>query len=240
MSRDPIIGSGRKGFGFEQKGFQERNLQLLLETLSKKETQKSIEALSKIDKDEWKIMSEAATSLNKFIELGGTVALFSTVRESIKETITLQIDDLLSPLQNEINQAITDQLTPFLNDILTPVINSLNSFLSNNSAGAGVGGIVGSIISFFVPGGQFWVVLGAVIGAFIEELFGGGGGREIFESRFELYAVWVAETGGGTIVEFIEWLRTYEGTQRIFAPSTGAGTGGLNDPLVGGGIQEDF
>ena len=48
MSRDPIIGSGRKGFGFEQKGFQERNLQLLLETLSKKETQKSIEALSKI------------------------------------------------------------------------------------------------------------------------------------------------------------------------------------------------
>lgn len=88
MSKEPIIGSGFRGAAFEQKGMQERNLALLLKSLSNKETQKSIEALSKIERDEWKSMAITATMLNNFVSLGGASALTN----SIKETIQLQID----------------------------------------------------------------------------------------------------------------------------------------------------
>ena len=126
---NPIIGSGRRGFGFEQKGFQERNLGLLLETLSKKETQKSIEALSKIEKDEWKTMSETATVLNSFVSLGGTSALVGSMTQSIKETIDLQIASVLSPLTNEFNQLVNDILSPIL-PLLQDIVNNLTAFIS--------------------------------------------------------------------------------------------------------------
>ena len=165
---NPIIGSGRRGFGFEQKGFQERNLGLLLETLSKKETQKSIEALSKIDKDEWIAIATTATTLNNFISLGGA----STLISSVKETIKLQIDSILSPLTNEINQQITTILSPFINDVLTPVINDLNNFVVENSTGAALGGIAGTIAALWLPGGVLWVAIGALIGAALESSYG--------------------------------------------------------------------
>ena len=162
---NPIIGSGRRGFGFEQKGFQERNLGLLLETLSKKETQKSIEALSKIDKDEWTAMATTAITLNNFISLGGA----STLISSVNETIKVQINSLLSPLTNEINQKITDLLSPFINDILNPAINELTTFIATNTTGAGIGGIAGAVASLFLPGGPILIAIGAMIGAAIEE-----------------------------------------------------------------------
>ncbi len=215
MSKETIVGSGRRGFGFEQKGFQERNLTLLLETLSKKEVQKSIEALSKIEKDEWTAMATTATMLNNFVALGGA----STLITSIKETIRLQIDSLLSPLTNEINQAITDIITPFVNDILTPLINDITTFLSENTFGAGVGGIVGSIISFFVPGGQFWVILGSIIGAFIEEIVGGG---DVGLTPFREYEAWLVWNPGGTLIEFIAWRTgTDPGPGRVGGPQEG-------------------
>ena len=146
-----------------------RNLTLLLDTLSKKETQKSLEALAKIDKDEWKAMSETATMLNGFVSLGGTNELTTILTSSIKETVKLQIESVLSPLTNEINQQITNILTPFINDILTPIINELNTFLSENSTGAGAGGIIGGIIGAFTPLGPIvGSIAGAVVGALIE------------------------------------------------------------------------
>ncbi|MCK5318294.1 MAG: hypothetical protein KAJ55_10280, partial [Anaerolineales bacterium] len=126
-----------------------RNLTLLLETLSKKEVQKSIEALSEIERDEWKAMATTATMLNNFITLGGASILIS----SIENTIKLQIDSILSPLTNEINQTITDLISPFINDVLTPVINDLNTFVSENSTGAALGGIAGTIAALWLPGG---------------------------------------------------------------------------------------
>ena len=185
MPRDPIIGSGRKGFGFEQKGFQERNLGLLLETLSKKETQKSIEALSKIDRDEWTAMATTATMLNSFVSLGGA----STLISSVKETIKLQIDSILSPLTNEINQHITDILTPFISDILTPMINDLNAFLSENNVGAGIGGIAGSILGYFLPGGILWIAIGSIMGAKIEEDLTGERGPLLSQEEFEQFRI---------------------------------------------------
>ena len=65
-------GSGFKGAAFEQKGMEERNLQTLLKSLSNKETQKSIEALSNIERDEWKTMAITETMLNSFVSLVGT------------------------------------------------------------------------------------------------------------------------------------------------------------------------
>ena len=145
-----------------------RNLTLLLETLSKKEVQKSIDALSKIERDEWTAMAATATMLNSFVELGGA----STLISSIENTIKLQIESILSPLMNEINQTITDLITPFINDILTPVINDLNDFVSENSAGAALGGIAGTIASLWLPGGIIWVAIGALIGAALESSYG--------------------------------------------------------------------
>ena len=145
-----------------------RNLTLLLETLSKKEVQKSIDALSKIERDEWTAMAATATMLNSFVELGGA----STLISSIENTINLQIESILSPLMNEINQTITDLITPFINDILTPVINDLNDFVSENSAGAALGGIAGTIAALWLPGGVIWVAIGALIGAALESSYG--------------------------------------------------------------------
>lgn len=230
---DPIRSTGRRGFGFEQKGFQERNLQLLLETLSKKETQKAIESLAKIEKDEWKAMAETASFLNTFISLGGKVALFNTMQESIKETIKLQIDSLLSPLTNEINQAITDQLAPFINDLLTPLINDLTTFLSENRTGAGIGGIVGSIASLFLPGGPFLVAIGAIIGAAIENLLSFFTQGTLTEDMVVLQRIWWEETGGGgTLSDFVAWLQA-----RGSVPSNLPISGEYGGP---GGVQEDF
>ena len=146
-----------------------RNLTLLLGTLSKKETQKSLESLSKIDKDEWRAIATTATTLNSFVALGGTNELVTTLTSSVKETIKLQVESLLSPLTNEINQAITDQLTPFINDILTPIINELNTFLSENQTGAGAGGIIGGVLGAFTPAGPLvGGIVGAIVGALIE------------------------------------------------------------------------
>ena len=170
MSKDfEFEGSGFKGAAFEQKGMEERNLQTLLKSLSNKETQKSIEALSNIERDEWKAMATTATMLNSFVALGSTSELATILTRSIKETVTLQIESILSPLTNEINQQITDILNPFINDILTPLINELNTFLSENSTGAGAGGIIGGIIGAFTPLGPIvGAIAGAIVGALIE------------------------------------------------------------------------
>ena len=148
-----------------------RNLTLLLDTLSKKETQKSLEALSKIDKDEWKAMSETATMLNSFVSLGGSSELATILTSSVKETVKLQIESILSPLTNEINQQITNILTPFITEFLTPLINDLNTFLSENSTGAGAGGIIGGVLGAFTPAGP---IVGGIVGALIGALIEGG------------------------------------------------------------------
>lgn len=150
-----------------------RNLTLLLDTLSKKETQKSLEALAKIDKDEWKAIATTAQTLREFVSLGGTSELTTILTSSVKETVKLQIESVLSPLTNEINQQITTLLTPFIKDILTPIINDLNTFLSENKTGAGAGGIIGGVIGSFTPAGPIvGGMVGAIVGALIESGYG--------------------------------------------------------------------
>ena len=197
MSKEPIVGSGFKGPGFEMKGFQQRNLENLLKTLSNKETQKSIEALSKIKKDEWKAMATTAIMLNSFLTLGGIEAFTSRFTESIKNTIELKIDEFLSPLNNQINQAISDILAPFLANILTPVVNNLTTFLGDNMVGAGIGGIAGAIASMVLPGGPIWIAIGAAIGAAIQDPGFAG------DDRFARFDAWLDAQNAPTQIPFI-------------------------------------
>ena len=226
MPREPIIGSGFRGAGFEQKGFQERNLALLLNTLSQKETAKSIEALSKVERDEWKAIAEAATQLNSFVSLGGTSALVTTLTSSVEKTIQLQIESLLSPLTNEINQAISDIITPFITDLLTPLINSLNDFLAENKVGAGVGGLIGGVAGLFIPGGPIvGAIVGAVVGGVIEAIFTADitGAPDLnFSDLKDTYQNWLQQNPGGTFAEFYAWLASGgAGTSTTLIPGGG-------------------
>lgn len=187
-----------------------RNLTLFLETISKKETQKAIESLSKIEKDEWKAMALTAETLNSFVSLGGTSELVTILTSSIDATIKLQIESLFSPLTNEINQAITDKITPFINDLLTPIVNDLNTFLSENQTGAGIGGIAGSILGSFVPGGSiFGPLVGAIVGGVIEAMFTADitGAPDLnFQELQDTYFLWKQQNPGGTFAQFYAWL----------------------------------
>ena len=101
-----------------------RNLTLLLDTLSKKETQKSLESLSKINKDEWIAMAAVSTQLNSFVSLGGTSELITTITSSVKEALTLKLEEVLSPLKNELNELINTLLGPLL-PLLADIVNTL-------------------------------------------------------------------------------------------------------------------
>lgn len=182
-----------------------RNLTLLLETLSKKETQKSIEALSKIEKDDWKAMAITVETLNNFVSLGGITAMITTLTSSIKTTIDLQIKSALSPLTNEINQQITDLLNPFLNDVIAPITNDIATFFSENAVGTGVGGIAGGVIGAFLRSPAIGAMIGAAIGAGLEQ-----------------YYKWVDtiypdEQISGSIIGFNQW--RWENREGISLPS---------------------
>lgn len=238
MPREPIIGSGFKGPGFEQKGLQERNLGILLETLSKKETQKALESLSKIDKDEWKAMASTAETLNSFVSLGGTSELATILTGSIKKTVTLQIESILSPLTNQINQTITNLITPFINDLLAPLINDLNTFLSENEFGAGAGGIVGGVIGAFTPlGPVVGGIVGAIVGALLESGYGAIDeivqGTSGYPYSPDVKALYELETGNRfTSIfdwDYINWFQNRSTGEDTYLPRspTDQTTGGL-------------
>jgi hypothetical protein len=206
-------GSGFKGAKFEKKGMQERNLENLLETLSKKETQKSIEALAKIEPKDWSAMATVSNTLKEFLELGGTSVMFETMASSITDTLQLQIESILSPITNEINQAMTDILTPFINDILTPFINDLNSFLSENDTGTGVGGIIGGVIGAFTPLGPIvGGIVGAIVGALIEYVFtaditgAGNFNAMTWEEQKADIIAFLQRFPDATVADYYEWI----------------------------------
>ena len=222
---------------------REKNVQNLLETLSKKETQKSIEALSKIDKDEWGAMATTTQTLKDFVTLGGTSALVTTLTSSVEKTIKLQIESILSPLTNEINQQITDILTPFISDVLTPIINDLNTFLSENQTGAGIGGIIGGVAGLFLPGSPIiGVIVGALIGALIEsgytaisDLIEGAPSGVPYAP--DMRALYEAETGN-TFTSIFDWQYIAWFNNRPTGGDSLDYTGG-SDPVRRGGHQEE-
>lgn len=139
-------GLGRKGFGFEEKGYQERNLGNLLKSLSKKKTQEAVKDLSEIEPESWLHMSSMVSNLVNLKGGTGTdLDIIGDLTSTIKDTLKTELDAALAPLKNEIMSAINTGLDPFM-----PAINEA------------VGGIA-SMISFAFDG------LAILIGGFKEE-----------------------------------------------------------------------
>jgi len=204
-----------------------RNLTLLLETLSKKETQKSLEALSKIKKDEWKAMSETATTLNSFVILGGTSELATTLTSSIEKTIKLQVESVLSPLLNNINQAVIDLINPLI-ELITPAINDLTTFFGENAVGTGIGGIAGGVIGLFVGNPLVGTFIGAILGAVLEEFFLSQAGTlnlppPVAPGGYGDYYDWLRDNPTGSYNDYLAWL----------AGNVGSGGGRIGGPQEG-------
>ena len=185
-------GSGYKGAEFEQKGQEDRNLTNLLTILSNKTTQKSVEALSKIDKTEWASIAETSTNLRSIVEGGGLESVFGSMVDQIYDAVKLKIDELTSPLTNEITAAINTILDPFIL-LLSPVINNLTQFFIENPMGTGVGGIAGGVIGAFLGSPAIGAMIGGLVGASLEAYFAWAN---------ELYA---DEAKKGSLIGFEEW-----------------------------------
>ena len=151
------------GQAFHLPAVQQKNLTTLLGVLSKKEATEAIKAIGKTDKSTWKDISNSIIGLNDFVSAGGIKGMM----ESLKKTSDLQIADALSPFKNEINQLLTTQLQP-IKGLINDITNELGTFITENKAGATAGGIAGSVLSYFLPGGPVWVTLGSVVGALIQ------------------------------------------------------------------------
>lgn len=164
-------GSGFKGAVFEQKGFQERNLESLLIALGSKEAEKTVTELAKIKKDQWREMGTAVDQLKGFIELGGTDEIFTNLKTHITTSISTQVEVALEPLTNLINELINTALEPFI-DKLTTIVNDLTAFIGEGAEGALIGGVVGGVASLFLPGGPILIAIGAVVGSAIQQIFG--------------------------------------------------------------------
>lgn len=102
-------GSGHKGAAFEQKGREERNIANLLAIFGNAEANKTLTELSKIKKDQWKSMGETLGVLKDFMDTGG-ISFF----DRIEETWSLQVQNALSPLLNEINELVATALKPIM------------------------------------------------------------------------------------------------------------------------------
>ena len=155
------------GQAFHLPAAQQKNFNNLLKIFSKKEATEALTALAKTKPSTWVDFNESIGMLNRFIELGGGLAF----GETIGRTIKLQIESVLSPLTNEINQMIITAFIP-INELLNTIVNELTTFIASNPAGSTIGGVLGGIASLFLPGGPILVAIGALIGAAIEALFG--------------------------------------------------------------------
>ena len=160
MPRDVDI---QPGSTFHLPAAQQANLSNLLKIFNKKEAVAAIKAIGDTDKETWTNIKDSVIGLNEFVSAGGIKGML----ESLKKTSDLQIADALAPFKNEINQLLTTQLQP-IKGLIVDITNELGTFITENKAGATAGGIAGSVLSYFLPGGPVWVTLGSVVGAAIE------------------------------------------------------------------------
>ena len=194
MPREPEI---QPGSAFHLPAAQEKNVGNLMKIFSKKEATDALTEMAKVKASTWTDIKDTVGDLKALAGVGGV----GTIISSFTETIKLQIENLLSPIQNEINQAIADQLAPLMT-LLSGVINDLSQFLSDNKTGAGIGGIAGEIAAMFLPGGKLLVALGALIGAAIQQLI-----EWLIANMINIEDIW-AEVPG-----LVDRLREGEGVQ---------------------------
>lgn len=112
-------GTGFKGAEFEMKGYQERNLETLLKTLSNKEVQKTVTEMAKIEKEEWLAMGVIALSLKDIAHLGISnvtdLAIFSGLKQGVQDTLKTELAAAFAPLKNELISIVNGLVSQILN-----------------------------------------------------------------------------------------------------------------------------
>ncbi len=149
---------------------QNRNLGNLLKIFGSKQATDALKEMAKVKDSTWTDIKDTVSGLSTLSTGGGTGAIIN----SFKDTVELTILDAVSPLTNEVNQLITDWMTANITPILNDIFNGLGELVSDNSTGGLIGGIAGAIAGLFLPGGVILVAIGAVVGAWIESIFGPG------------------------------------------------------------------
>jgi hypothetical protein len=88
-------------------------------------SEKTLKLLGKIKAKQWKAMGEAIGNLQEFTESGG----IDTLLGELGETWSLQVEDALAPLANEVNELVYTALEPIM-PALVIAINEMTEFIS--------------------------------------------------------------------------------------------------------------
>ena len=78
-----------------------------------KEAEKTISTLAKIKPQAWKAMGETIGILEDFLE-GGVIGGLADIGQDLKETVSLKVQEALSPIKNEVEQALAEALAPIM------------------------------------------------------------------------------------------------------------------------------
>ena len=146
---------------------QNRNLGNLLKIFGNKQATDALKEMAKVKASTWTDIKDTVSDLKVLSTGGGTGAIIT----SFKDTIDLSLEAAISPLSNEVNQLITDWMIDNITPKLTDIVNDLAAFISENRVGGTAGGIAGQILAFFLPGGRIWEIVGALVGASIQDFF---------------------------------------------------------------------
>jgi len=173
----------------------------------------------KIKPDQWKGINENLKMVKEFVDISLN-SFASQMVDNITTSIKLEVESIIAPLSDTIITSMNDLINPLINQYLMPIVQDLQGFLKDNSEGAGIGGIAGSVTSMFLPGGQIWVVIGALIGAGIQtliDLLFPGGGKEYFDEHMAGYGAWLEWNPGGTITQYLTWYNKTHTTGNTYA-----------------------
>lgn len=82
--------------------------------MSEETSEKALSIIAKIKAKQWKEMGRTVTQIKDFTEAGGMGDFVG----DLKDTLSLQVQDALAPLKNEVNEAIMEALTPIMPEIV--------------------------------------------------------------------------------------------------------------------------
>ena len=81
-----------------------------------KEAEETLKALSKVKPKTWKVMGETIETITDFVD-SGVVGGLKDIGQDFKNTLSLQVEEALAPLSNQIDQALSDALAPIMPEI---------------------------------------------------------------------------------------------------------------------------
>ena len=148
------------------------------------EEKKFIEAAAKIKPHQWKAMTENLTIAKEFIDnaVGGGLQVMVT---SITDSISLKVQELISPIRNEVDTAIAKAIAPIM-PMLSTITNAIGSFL-------------GTIMSW-----DWWARQGEALG---QEYFDPNSSINISRRRLiNNYPDWLRQNPGGSLADYLKFM----------------------------------